>query len=65
MPKKVERALKKAGRAKGYTGERLDQFVYGILRKKYGWKPDREKKSRKSKGKRKTSRANQVAKPGS
>jgi hypothetical protein len=31
MPKAQEEALKKAGRKKGYTGERLDHFVYGIM----------------------------------
>jgi len=31
MPKAVEDALKKAGRAKGYSGERLGHFVYGTM----------------------------------
>jgi len=34
MPKKQKEALKKAGRKKGYTGERLSHFVYGIMNKK-------------------------------
>ena len=38
MPKKLERELKEQGRKKGYTGERLDRYVYGTLRKT-GWKP--------------------------
>ena len=31
MPKKQEEALRKAGRAKGYKGDRLDAFVYGTI----------------------------------
>ena len=44
MPKKVEIALKKEGKAKGYTGDRLNAFVFGTLRHKFGWKPKRERK---------------------
>lgn len=43
MPEKVERALKLAAAKKGYTGERADRFVYGILRKKFGWTPSTQK----------------------
>jgi hypothetical protein len=45
MPKKIENALKKSGRKKNLSGERLNAYVYGSLRKKFGWKPKREKKS--------------------
>ena len=31
MPKRVEAALRKAGEKKGYTGERLEHFIYGIM----------------------------------
>ena len=31
MPKAVEKALRKKGRAKGYKGDRLDNFVYGTM----------------------------------
>ena len=43
MPKEMERELRKQGIRKGFTGERLDAYVYGTLRKT-GWKPSREKK---------------------
>lgn len=42
MPKKLEQKLKREAKAKGYRGERLDQYVYGTLRKT-GWKPKKEK----------------------
>ena len=29
MPKKLEEALRKEGRKKGFSGERLDRYVYG------------------------------------
>ena len=45
MPKKVERALKRAAREKGYGKKRTDAFVYGTLRK-MGWKPERENRSK-------------------
>lgn len=44
MPEKMERALRKEGRKKGFKGKRLDRYVYGGMRKK-GWKPKREKNS--------------------
>jgi len=44
MPKKIEKALFRAGRKKGKKGESLNAFVYGVLRHKFGWKPKREKK---------------------
>jgi hypothetical protein len=34
MPKQMEEALRRAGRKKGYEGERLDRFVYGIMNSK-------------------------------
>lgn len=43
MEKAMEKALKREAKKKGYTGERADRFVYGILRA-HGWKPNREKK---------------------
>jgi len=45
MPKKQERMLMKEGMNKGLEGDRLNaySFVYGILRKKFGWKPKRKK----------------------
>lgn len=42
MPKAEEEKLRNQGRKKGLTGERLDAYVYGTLRKQ-GWKPSREK----------------------
>jgi hypothetical protein len=31
MPRAVERALRRRGRKKGYSGERLEEFVYSIM----------------------------------
>lgn len=42
MPKKVEKALKKAARKKGMKGERADAFVYGTMK-------NMEKRQRKKK----------------
>lgn len=42
MPVKAERALNKVADEKGLEGEERDRFVYGILRRKFGWKPKRE-----------------------
>ena len=47
MPKKAERALKKAARKKGLKGKRKRAYVYGGLRKT-GWTP-KKKKGRKKK----------------
>ncbi len=46
MPKKLEKELKKEGKEKGFTGERLDRYVYGGMRN-IGWRPEREKHSKK------------------
>lgn len=46
MPAKMERALKRESRKKGYSGERADRYVYGTMRKT-GWKPSHQKKGRK------------------
>ncbi len=43
MPKKEEEKLKRQARKKGLSGERLNAYVYGTLRKE-GWVPRREKK---------------------
>lgn len=43
MPKKMEEELRREGVKKGLTGERLNAFVYGTMRKS-GRKPSREKK---------------------
>lgn len=32
MPKKVEKALKKAAKKRGMKGERADAFVYGTMK---------------------------------
>lgn len=31
MPKALKEKLKRQGRKKGYTGERLDKYVYGTM----------------------------------
>lgn len=40
---KAKRALRFEGRSKGFSGKRLDTYVFGGLRK-IGWKPKREKR---------------------
>ena len=45
MPKKLEKKLKAEARAKGFTGEKADAYVYGTLRKT-GWKPSHQKKKK-------------------
>jgi len=45
MPKKLEEKLKREAAAKGLKGAKADAYVYGTLRHKTGWKPDREKGS--------------------
>ena len=44
MPKEAERKLRAQGKRKGLTGERLSAYIYGTLRKKFGWKPQRKSK---------------------
>ena len=44
MPKKEEKMLKKQAKKKGLKGESLNAYVYGTLRKKFGWKPKKEGK---------------------
>ena len=39
MPKQIEEILLREGKKKGLKGERLDAYVYGTLRKRFGWKP--------------------------
>ena len=48
MPEAMERKLKAQARKKGFTGERVNKYVYGTLRKT-GWKPSHQKKSKKQK----------------
>ena len=48
MPKKMEQALKRTAKKKGFKGERADRYVYGTLRKT-GWVPSTQKKKRKKK----------------
>lgn len=44
MPKALELELKRRAKAKGFTGERADRYVYGTMRKT-GWIPSTQKKS--------------------
>lgn len=46
MPKELEAQLKRKAKAKGFTGERADKYVYGTLRKT-GWVPSHQKLKRK------------------
>lgn len=48
MPKKLEEALRKEAAKKGLTGEHLDAYVYGGMRK-MGWIPSTQKHSLKDK----------------
>lgn len=40
MPKRLERALARTARRRGYSRKRSAAYVYGTLRKR-GWKPSR------------------------
>jgi hypothetical protein len=42
MPKKLEKALKKAAKKLKLKGERKNAFIFGNLRKT-GWKPTKKK----------------------
>lgn len=42
MPVEMERKLRKAGKKKGLSKERLNAYIYGAMRDT-GWKPSREK----------------------
>lgn len=44
MPEKLERKLKVEAKKKGFGKKRTGRYVYGTLREKTGWKPNREKK---------------------
>jgi len=43
MPKELEQKLIREARKKGFTGKRLNAYVYGTLRK-LGWKPTPRKR---------------------
>jgi hypothetical protein len=43
MPKKLEEQLKRRGKKLGLTGDRLNAYIYGTLRKT-GWEPKRKRK---------------------
>lgn len=45
MPKAIEDALKRQADRNGLKGKRRNAFIYGTLRKKFGWKPKRERKA--------------------
>lgn len=47
MPKALEQKLKRKARAKGYSKERADAYVYGTLRKT-GWAPGKKKRRSKA-----------------
>jgi hypothetical protein len=44
MPKKMEKALKKAAAKKGLTGERKNAYIYGTMQKLTSWKPKKIRK---------------------
>ena len=44
MPKVMERELKKEAKKKGLTGERLNAYVYGTMRK-IGWTPSTQRQN--------------------
>ena len=33
MPKELEEKLKRSGRKKGFVGERLNKYIYGVMNK--------------------------------
>lgn len=43
MPKKIELALKKEAKKKGFSKERAGAYVYGTMQKLTNWKPKRKK----------------------
>jgi len=45
MPKELEARLKRAGKKKGFTGERLKAYIYGTMNK-LGLMPKHKKKSK-------------------
>jgi hypothetical protein len=46
MPRKMEKALKRSARKKGFRkgSKRHGAYVYGTMQKKTDWKPGRKKK---------------------
>ena len=42
----MEEALRREGRKKGYSGKRLDKFVYSIMNAKSKLHPKKHKKSK-------------------
>ncbi len=42
MPKKMEKALRKAAKKKGLKGKKKAAYIYGTLRKT-GWKPKKKR----------------------
>ena len=42
MPKELEEKLMREGKGKGFSGDRLNAYVYGSMRN-MGWKPKRER----------------------
>ena len=38
MPRKLKKKLKKEAKKQGLTGDQVDAYVYGTMRKQ-GWKP--------------------------
>ena len=42
MPVEMERALRKAGKKKGLSKERLNAYIYGTMQKKTDWKPGKK-----------------------
>jgi hypothetical protein len=51
MPAKMEKALKREARKRGYSGKRAGAFVYGTMRKT-GWVPSTQKRKKKGRTKR-------------
>jgi hypothetical protein len=42
MPKKMEKSLKKMAKKKGLSGKRAEAYVYGTMRNKTKWKPQKK-----------------------
>lgn len=43
MPKEIEKILKKSAKKKGLSGDKLNAYVYGTLKNKFGWKSKKNK----------------------
>ena len=53
MPTAMEKKLKAKAKKMGMTGERMNAFVYGTMRKVAGWKPKQQRNVKQITGRKK------------